>query len=183
MTEYKQLTSGGTSCATLLVVAHLIKPYYARMTLELAQARQMACSQPVSTALPTNLATIEPVTRHFRALTRGIMRAGPVSESDFFTWEALICGPKDTPFVSRHPARWLSPRTCSLPFFLKISISLSGRRCICSQTDIRAPASMLIPRHPYTVNFIFYFPFLPSFLRSSFCYYRSHRTTRYPHSR
>lgn len=25
---------------------------------------------------------------------------GPVSESDFFTWEALICGPKDTPFVS-----------------------------------------------------------------------------------
>jgi hypothetical protein len=25
---------------------------------------------------------------------------GPISESDFFTWEALICGPKDTPFVS-----------------------------------------------------------------------------------
>lgn len=25
--------------------------------------------------------------------------AGPVSESDMFTWEALICGPKDTPFV------------------------------------------------------------------------------------
>jgi hypothetical protein len=24
---------------------------------------------------------------------------GPTSESDFFTWEALICGPKDTPFV------------------------------------------------------------------------------------
>jgi hypothetical protein len=24
---------------------------------------------------------------------------GPISESDFFTWEALICGPKDTPFV------------------------------------------------------------------------------------
>lgn len=23
---------------------------------------------------------------------------GPVSESDFFTWEALIMGPKDTPF-------------------------------------------------------------------------------------
>lgn len=24
--------------------------------------------------------------------------AGPISESDFFTWEALIMGPKDTPF-------------------------------------------------------------------------------------
>ena len=31
---------------------------------------------------------------------------GPISESDFFIWEALICGPKDTPFVSRTPARW-----------------------------------------------------------------------------
>ena len=26
-------------------------------------------------------------------------RTGPISESDFFTWEALIMGPKDTPFV------------------------------------------------------------------------------------
>ena len=26
--------------------------------------------------------------------------AGPISEDDFFTWEALINGPKDTPFVS-----------------------------------------------------------------------------------
>lgn len=25
---------------------------------------------------------------------------GPITESDFFTWEALISGPKDTPFVS-----------------------------------------------------------------------------------
>ena len=25
-------------------------------------------------------------------------RKGPISESDFFTWEALIVGPKDTPF-------------------------------------------------------------------------------------
>jgi len=24
---------------------------------------------------------------------------GPIFESDFFNWEALICGPKDTPFV------------------------------------------------------------------------------------
>ncbi|EAU87528.2 ubiquitin conjugating enzyme [Coprinopsis cinerea okayama7 len=30
----------------------------------------------------------------YKQLTSG----GPISESDFFTWEALICGPKDTPF-------------------------------------------------------------------------------------
>ena len=57
MTEYKQLTSGGMSCAALLALAHLIKPYYARMALALAQARRMACSQPVSTALLTNFPT------------------------------------------------------------------------------------------------------------------------------
>ncbi|KAA1466841.1 ubiquitin-conjugating enzyme [Dentipellis sp. KUC8613] len=28
----------------------------------------------------------------------GMFTAGPVSEADFFTWEALIVGPKDTPF-------------------------------------------------------------------------------------
>ncbi|KAJ4481019.1 ubiquitin-conjugating enzyme/RWD-like protein [Lentinula aciculospora] len=28
----------------------------------------------------------------------GMFTAGPIFESDFFTWEALICGPKDTPF-------------------------------------------------------------------------------------
>jgi ubiquitin-protein ligase len=28
----------------------------------------------------------------------GMFTAGPVSEDDFFTWEALIEGPKDTPF-------------------------------------------------------------------------------------
>ncbi|KAJ7682895.1 ubiquitin-conjugating enzyme/RWD-like protein [Mycena rosella] len=28
----------------------------------------------------------------------GMFTAGPISESDFFTWEALISGPKDTPF-------------------------------------------------------------------------------------
>ena len=29
------------------------------------------------------------------------LEKGPISESDFFSWEALICGPKDTPFVRR----------------------------------------------------------------------------------
>ncbi|GJJ14002.1 hypothetical protein Clacol_008259 [Clathrus columnatus] len=32
--------------------------------------------------------------------------AGPITESDMFTWEALICGPKDTPFPQDYP---LSP--------------------------------------------------------------------------
>jgi len=28
----------------------------------------------------------------------GMFTAGPISEADLFTWEAIICGPKDTPF-------------------------------------------------------------------------------------
>ncbi|KAJ6526572.1 ubiquitin-conjugating enzyme/RWD-like protein, partial [Mycena vulgaris] len=28
----------------------------------------------------------------------GMFTAGPISEDDLFTWEALICGPKETPF-------------------------------------------------------------------------------------
>ncbi|PAV15726.1 ubiquitin-conjugating enzyme [Pyrrhoderma noxium] len=28
----------------------------------------------------------------------GMFTAGPISEEDLFEWEALICGPKDTPF-------------------------------------------------------------------------------------
>lgn len=28
----------------------------------------------------------------------GMFTAGPITEDDFFTWEALIVGPKDTPF-------------------------------------------------------------------------------------
>ncbi|KAI5887659.1 ubiquitin-conjugating enzyme [Schizophyllum commune H4-8] len=39
----------------------------------------------------------------YKALTQngspdGMFTAGPVTESDFFLWEALIAGPKDTPF-------------------------------------------------------------------------------------
>lgn len=33
-----------------------------------------------------------------RHLVHPAGREGPISESDFFTWEALIVGPKDTPF-------------------------------------------------------------------------------------
>jgi hypothetical protein len=54
---------------------------------------------------------------------------GPISESDFFTWEALICGPKDTPFVR---VQFL----CSLmELYLKIS-GRPGRRYICRPADI-----------------------------------------------
>jgi len=35
---------------------------------------------------------------------------GPISESDFFAWEALICGPKDTPFVG------FATTSCKNPF-------------------------------------------------------------------
>ena len=53
----------------------------------------MACSQPVS----PYQALIIVVTLSANGVF--IAFAGPVSESDFFNWEALICGPKDTPFV------------------------------------------------------------------------------------
>ena len=48
----------------------------------------MACSQQASDHDPKSHPHLTP-----RIVT------GPISESDFFTWEALICGPKDTPFV------------------------------------------------------------------------------------
>lgn len=48
----------------------------------------MTCSRQVQYSLAT-LLTFDPD-----------LCIGPISESDFFTWEALIQGPKDTPFVS-----------------------------------------------------------------------------------
>jgi ubiquitin-protein ligase len=53
---------------------------------------------------------------------------GPISESDFFTWEALICGPKDTPFVSN-----LNTNSRATYLYLKIIL---GRRRVRSQADI-----------------------------------------------
>ncbi|KAJ3843315.1 ubiquitin-conjugating enzyme/RWD-like protein [Lentinula raphanica] len=60
MTEYKQLTSGGSPDGMFTAGASL------------HQSNGFSTTNPIS--------------------------LGPVSESDFFTWEALICGPKDTPF-------------------------------------------------------------------------------------
>lgn len=46
-------------------------------------------------------------------------RQGPISESDFFTWEALICGPKDTPFVSCKPVNSVTARPYSNTLFYR----------------------------------------------------------------
>ena len=51
----------------------------------------MACSQQVRRA--SNLVDT----------LRSLLYIGPISESDFFVWEALINGPKDTPFVRSMP--------------------------------------------------------------------------------
>ncbi|KAH7871223.1 ubiquitin-conjugating enzyme [Lentinula edodes] len=47
----------------------------------------------------------------------GMFTAGPISESDFFTWEALICGPKDTPFEGGVFSAKLTFATVRLPTF------------------------------------------------------------------
>lgn len=60
-------------------------------------------------------------------LTYQSLLQGPISESDFFTWEALICGPKDTPFVS--------PSMNSKGHSNKPSLSL-GRWRLSSQADL-----------------------------------------------
>ena len=58
-----------------------------------------------------------------------IARPGPVSESDFFTWEALISGPKDTPFV-----RWDHTRS---PVGACSHDRRAGGRRFCRQTHLR----------------------------------------------
>lgn len=61
---------------------------------------------------------------------------GPISESDFFTWEALICGPKDTPFVSkRFNGTPVSKTEYSKHTFLFFWRS-SGGWCFCSKTHV-----------------------------------------------
>lgn len=72
------------------------------------KVRPMACSRQVRRAL--SMVQLHPRTQQ--------RHTGPISESDFFTWEALICGPKETPFVSTHahvpisfqPTHCLAPR-------------------------------------------------------------------------
>ena len=77
MTEYKQLTSGGVQNPRFVSFsASRAPPRFPRWHV------YSRCAHP-----PSNPKFGQPP------------RPGPISESDFFTWEALICGPKDTPFV------------------------------------------------------------------------------------
>jgi ubiquitin-protein ligase len=77
MTEYKQLTAGGAPhlYATSTVPSHTTR--FPRWHVHSRQASEF----------------------HIPAPSHARTAPGPISESDFFTWEALICGPKDTPFV------------------------------------------------------------------------------------
>jgi ubiquitin-conjugating enzyme E2 G2 len=88
MTEYKQLTAGGPSvCAALSSLFAVLLTHL------------------VSAGSPDGMFTaggerffLGPTIYH-AVRSWPLLPPGPVSESDFFTWEALICGPKDTPFV------------------------------------------------------------------------------------
>ena len=66
--------------------------------------------------------------------------AGPVSEDDFFQWEALVVGPEGTPYVSREVGGpyvdiirwgWLANTEWSY-----LGCSFAGRRSIRRQVDL-----------------------------------------------
>lgn len=63
----------------------------------------MVCSQLVRVVSSSRtyyyISTTAPCTHVSLRSFNHTTPTGPISESDFFTWEALICGPKDTPFV------------------------------------------------------------------------------------
>lgn len=86
MTEYRQLTAGGMILASRSFDGSIDVGLY------ILQDLQMGCLQLVC----VNYA-------NFHSSMHQLISQGPISESDFFTWEALICGPKDTPFVSTPP--------------------------------------------------------------------------------
>lgn len=89
MTEYKQLTASGQSrLYGPSLFRRLVNPLVFPGSPDGMFTAGAGCFRLPPTA---------PVrSRHF---TSPSLHLGPVSESDFFTWEALICGPKDTPFV------------------------------------------------------------------------------------
>jgi hypothetical protein len=122
MTEYKQLTSGGKP-------VYPVNPDYAQPLLE--QVHLMECSRQVETF--RSLACSRYLNPHFSM-------KGPISESDFFTWEALICGPKDTPFV-RHSSIGPRAMTCRHCLTFPSECSL-GRRRFLRKVDVRkSPAN------------------------------------------
>ena len=85
MTEYKQLTSQGSFSAH--VDPRATTDPLARRTFS-RRARRDVHSRCVRRRAADTRAALTPPARAL----------GPISESDFFTWEALIVGPKDTPF-------------------------------------------------------------------------------------
>jgi hypothetical protein len=95
MTEYKQLTSGGSSaCVVAPLLVSLMSPSSHFPTF--LQVPLTACSRPVRGQTFHGL--FFAICVHDLPFD-SLSHLGPISESDFFTWEALICGPKDTPFV------------------------------------------------------------------------------------
>jgi hypothetical protein len=73
--------------------ACLIHPHFPT----LLQVPLTACSQPVR--VQNFHGVFSAIACMFMTSFDSLSHLGPISESDFFTWEALICGPKDTPFV------------------------------------------------------------------------------------
>ena len=65
---------------------------------------------------------------------------GPISESDFFTWEALIMGPKDTPFEGGVFAAKLTFVSLSYLRISGILVAYGARRALSLQTT-RFPLS------------------------------------------
>ncbi|KNZ71576.1 Ubiquitin-conjugating enzyme E2-18 kDa [Termitomyces sp. J132] len=57
----------------------------------------------------------QPDIRILAGSSDGMFTGGPISESDFFTWEALICGPKDTLYES--PFSSLPQQPSDYPLF------------------------------------------------------------------
>ncbi|KAF7307710.1 Ubiquitin-conjugating enzyme [Mycena kentingensis (nom. inval.)] len=84
---------------------------------------------------PNTAAAMRRLMTEYKQLTAGgspdgMFTAGPISEDDFFTWEALISGPKDTPFVS-----------CALGIANVRLQFRTGRRSIHCKTHIHYPLS------------------------------------------
>lgn len=98
MTEYKQLTSQGRCGEPSSRLYPNARPQLLTFSIQIPcpQAHRMACSRQVRVPPPkhTNWSSAD---FHHTSANRPHPE-GPVSESDFFTWEALIVGPKDTPF-------------------------------------------------------------------------------------
>lgn len=129
MTEYKQLTAGG------MILGSQRSDGFIDIGVYTLQDLQMECLQLVC----VNNANVSS-NRHQLILPPTNPRpTGPISESDFFTWEALVCGPKDTPFVSEPLVS--GDQKAATPRFLALTqISLAPwtflRKVVCLQQNL-----------------------------------------------